>query len=98
MFLETSPILIYVTGFVGFFHILFDFFAFKNDVSFLRNTKSLEGLSIRAVFMNVVSQFIVLLYLMDNETSLLVIGSVSVGLVIEIWKVFRAGSFKLRFA
>jgi len=77
---------------------LFDFLAFKNDVSFWKNAKTLQGLSLQTVFLNVVSQFVVLLYLMDNETSILVIGSAGIGLLIEIWKIFRAGKVSYRLA
>jgi len=98
MMLDTNPALLYLTGMVAFFHLLFDFLAFKNDVSFWKNAKTLQGLSIRTVFLNVISQFVVLLYLIDNETSILVVGSAGVGLLIEIWKIFRAGKVSYRMA
>jgi len=94
MFLETNAYLLYVTGIVSFFHLLFDFLAFKNDVSFWRSTRTMAGLSVRTVAMNAVCEFIILLYLFDNETSILVLGSVGVGLIINLWKMFRAYSIK----
>jgi len=97
MFLETNPSLLYVTAVVSFFHLLFDFLAFKNDVSFWRKVRSFKGLSLRTLFINVCSQFIILLYLLENETSSLVIASLLIGLIIETWKIFRTFSFSTSF-
>lgn len=49
------------------------------DVQFWRSRKSLEGLSVRSVFFNVFQSFIVLLYILDNETNKIIIISVFVG-------------------
>ena len=69
---------------------LFDFLAFKNDVQFWRKNKSLEGLSLRTVGLNCFFQLIILLYLFDNDTSWMILGSSCVGLVIELWKLRKA--------
>jgi hypothetical protein len=50
----------------------------------------MEGLSVRTLYINMISNIIVFLYLLDNETSWLVLGSTGVGLLIEGWKVTRA--------
>lgn len=60
------------------------------DIAFWKNTKSMEGLSVKTIVMNVVMQFIVFLYLLDNETSWMILLSVGIGLVIEIWKLRKA--------
>jgi len=44
----------------------------------------MEGLSVRSVFMNVFVNLIVLLYLINNETSTMIIISNAVGLLIEV--------------
>ena len=49
------------------------------DVQFWRNRKSLEGLSVRSVFFNVFQSFVVLLYILDNETNYVIIVSVFIG-------------------
>ena len=49
MFIETNPYLLAVTMVVSLLHSLFDFLAFKNDVSFWKNQKSLAGLSLRSI-------------------------------------------------
>ena len=47
--LEGNPIYLAITFVVSLLHSVFDFFAFKNDIGFWRNKKSVEGLSVRTV-------------------------------------------------
>lgn len=79
-----------VTFLVSLLHSLFDFLAFKNDIQFWQQSKNVEGLSLRTILLNVTMQTIVLLYLMDNETSWLILGSSCISLAIEVWKVRKA--------
>ncbi|TPX32479.1 hypothetical protein SeMB42_g07611 [Synchytrium endobioticum] len=87
MLLETNPYLMAVTVAVSLLHSLFDFLAFKNDIQFWQKKKDMEGLSFRTIVWNVITQAIIFLYLMDNETSWMVLISSGVGLLIEIWKI-----------
>lgn len=88
-FLETSPYLLALTVVVTLTHSIFEFLAFKNDIQFWKNRSSLEGLSVRSVFFNVFQSLIVLLYVLDNDTNTVVRISVGIGLLIEIWKIFK---------
>lgn len=94
-FLETNPWLLGLTIVVSIVHSVFEFLAFKNDIQFWRNRKSMEGLSVRSVFFNVFQSLIVLLYVLDNETNFVVRVSVFIGLGIEIWKIFKVVDVKL---
>lgn len=69
---------------VSTLHSIFDALAFKNEISFWRNRNNMEGLSVRSVFMSVFVNLIVLLYLMNNETSMMIIVSNAIGLLIEV--------------
>lgn len=69
---------------VSALHSVFDTLAFKNEISFWRNRNNMEGLSVRTVFMNVFVNLIVLLYLINNETSMMILISNAVGLLIEV--------------
>lgn len=71
-FLETNIYLLVLTFVVSIVHSVFEFLAFKNDIQFWNNRKSLEGLSVRSVFFNVFQSVIVLLYVMDNETNTII--------------------------
>ncbi|KAI9923241.1 hypothetical protein PsorP6_001463 [Peronosclerospora sorghi] len=90
MFMETNPYLLAITMMVSLLHSIFDFLAFKNDVSFWKNQKSLEGLSLRTIGLNTFFQLVIFLYLMDNDTSWLILAQSGIGLVIEIWKIKKA--------
>lgn len=50
----------------------------------------MEGLSLRTIFVDFVSQLIVLLYLFDNDTSWTILISSTVGVAIEGWKIPKA--------
>lgn len=86
-FLETSPILLGLTVIVSLTHSIFEFLAFKNDIQFWKERRSLEGLSVRSVFFNVFQSVIVLLYVWDNDTNIMIRISVGIGLLIELWKI-----------
>ncbi|KAF7380979.1 hypothetical protein HZH68_015854 [Vespula germanica] len=85
--LETNPYLLGLTIIVSILHSVFEFLAFKNDIQFWNNRKSLEGLSVRSVFFNVFQSLVILLYVLDNETNTVVRISCAIGLCIEIWKI-----------
>lgn len=85
--LDTNPYLLGLTMAVSILHSIFELLAFKNDIQFWKNRKSLEGLSVRSVFFNVFQSLIVLLYVLDNETNIMIRISCFVGLAIELWKI-----------
>jgi hypothetical protein len=88
--LETNPWLLGLTFAVSTLHMVFDFLAFRADISFWRRAKTMEGLSIKTIFINVAVQLIILLYLFDNETSWMILLSNVAGVGIEIWKLQKA--------
>ncbi|KAJ1696427.1 hypothetical protein LUZ63_004939 [Rhynchospora breviuscula] len=90
VFLEGNPYLLAVTMAVSLLHSLFDFLAFKNDIQFWNKNKSMEGLSAKSVVLNFVCQVIIFLYLLDNETSWMILFSSGIGLCIEFWKIGKA--------
>eukprot|EP01119_Soliformovum_irregulare_P012361 TRINITY_DN3200_c0_g2_i1.p1 TRINITY_DN3200_c0_g2~~TRINITY_DN3200_c0_g2_i1.p1 ORF type:complete len:394 (+),score=131.66 TRINITY_DN3200_c0_g2_i1:296-1477(+) len=90
MMMETNPYLLGVTMVVTLLHSVFDFLAFKNDITFWKNRKTVEGISVRTMLINFVLQIIIFLYLMDNDTSWVILISSGVGLGIEAWKISKA--------
>mmetsp|Transcript_13857 Transcript_13857/g.24278 ORF Transcript_13857/g.24278 Transcript_13857/m.24278 type:complete len:620 (+) Transcript_13857:140-1999(+) len=90
VFIEGNPILLGITMIVSLLHTVFDMLAFKNDIGFWKNNKSMEGLSARSVLINAFCQLVILLYLLDNETSYVVLFSSFLGCGIEFWKVTKA--------
>ncbi|PWZ44736.1 CLPTM1-like membrane protein cnrB [Zea mays] len=90
VFLEGNPYLLGLTMIVSLLHSLFDFLAFKNDIQFWNKNKSMEGLSAKSVVLNFVCQLIVFLYLLDNDTSWMILASSGIGVCIEFWKIGKA--------
>uniref|UniRef100_A0A1E1WNT2 Cleft lip and palate transmembrane protein 1 n=1 Tax=Pectinophora gossypiella TaxID=13191 RepID=A0A1E1WNT2_PECGO len=95
LLLDTSPYLLGLTISVSVLHSIFELLAFKNDIQFWNNRQSLEGLSVRSVFFNVFQSTVVLLYVLDNETNVMVRISCFIGLMIEIWKINKVMDVKL---
>ncbi|KAM9386087.1 LOW QUALITY PROTEIN: lipid scramblase CLPTM1L-like [Pholidichthys leucotaenia] len=93
IFVDTNLYFLALTFFVAAFHLLFDFLAFKNDISFWKQKKSMVGMSSKAVLWRCFST-IVILYLLDEQTSLLVLIPAGIGSIIEVWKVKKA--FKIQ--
>lgn len=90
VFLEGNPYLLAITMVVSMLHSIFDFLAFKNDIQFWNKNKSMEGLSAKSVVVNFICQLIVFLYLLDNDTSWMILLSSGVGCCIEFWKIGKA--------
>lgn len=87
--LDTSPYLLGLTIIVSVLHSVFELLAFKNDIQFWNNRKSLEGLSVRSVFFNVFQSLVVLLFVLDNDANTLIRICCFIGLAIELWKISK---------
>ncbi|KAM5209896.1 putative lipid scramblase CLPTM1 isoform 1-T1 [Hipposideros larvatus] len=94
--LETNPYLLALTIIVSIVHSVFEFLAFKNDIQFWNSRQSLEGLSVRSVFFGVFQSFVVLLYILDNETNFVVQVSVFIGVLIDLWKITKVMDVRVR--
>lgn len=92
---ETNVVLLGVTVLASVLHLLFEFLTFKSDVDFWNNNTDLTGLSVRTLFGDLVCQLIILAYLLEQESSLLMTVPACVGIAIAIWKCQRAAGFKL---
>ena len=75
MYIETDPILLSVTMIVSLLHTVFEVLAFKNDISFWKSKDSMEGISVKTLYIQFVCSVIIFLYLCDNETSFLILAS-----------------------
>mmetsp|Transcript_5243 Transcript_5243/g.8628 ORF Transcript_5243/g.8628 Transcript_5243/m.8628 type:complete len:399 (-) Transcript_5243:1391-2587(-) len=93
---NTNVPLLAITMIASMLHLLFEFLAFKSDVNFWRKNKTLKGLSPRSVVIELFSQIVIFMYLLDVDTSLLVTIPAFVGILIQVWKVKRATGIKLQ--
>lgn len=55
----------------------------------------MEGISVRALLWRCFSSFVILLYLVDERTSLLVSLPAAFGLLVELWKLRKALKFNV---
>lgn len=79
-----------LTYVISMLHMVFDFLAFKNDVGFYRKRKSFVGLSSRSIISSFICSLIIYLYLIDHEnTSTMILGSIGLSTLIELWKIKR---------
>ncbi|KII95289.1 hypothetical protein PLICRDRAFT_128949 [Plicaturopsis crispa FD-325 SS-3] len=92
MLVETNPWFLGLTALVSMLHVVFEMLAFSSDVSHWRQQKELVGVSVRSIVANVFVQFIILLYLIDNntDTSWMILMGSGMGLLIEAWKITKA--------
>ena len=95
MMIETDPILLGITIVVSLVHTVFEFLAFKNDIQFWKSRSTLEGLSVRAVFLNLFQSGIVFLYILDNESNFLIMVGTGIGLLIDLWKITKVVRFEI---
>ncbi|KAF1317570.1 Cleft lip and palate transmembrane family protein, partial [Globisporangium splendens] len=90
MIAETNPYLLAVTMTVSLLHILFDWLAFKNDIAYWRKKNDdMVGISLRSMVISLVSQFIVLLYLVNEEATLLITAPSAISCVLLVWKILK---------
>ncbi|KAK0553034.1 hypothetical protein OC846_002650 [Tilletia horrida] len=90
--LETSPWWLILTMIVTILHSVFEMLAFSSDIGDWRKKQDLSGISIGSILTNVITQVIILLYLVDSseETSYVIILGQGMGAAIEAWKLTKA--------
>jgi len=92
---DTNVTLLGITVLASMLHLLFEFLTFKTEVEFWNGNTDLTGLSVRALFMDFVSQVVILLFLVSEETSLLMTIPAAFGCSIALWKCQRGAGFRL---
>lgn len=92
---DTNVILLGITVLASVLHLLFEFLTFKSDVDFWKKNTDLTGLSVRTLFGDLICQCIVLAYLMEQESSLLMTVPAAIGILIAAWKCQRAAGFQI---
>ena len=77
--------------------LIIQLFSFYPDIQFWNKNKSMEGLSAKTVVVSFICQLIIFLYLLDNDTSWMILASSGVGLLIEFWKIGKAMHIEVLF-
>jgi hypothetical protein len=90
--LHTSPWYLLLIVVVTILHMVFEFLAFSSEVSYWKKKDNLTGISVGTIMTSIVTQTIILLYLIDSseETSWMILGSQAMGVAVESWKLTKA--------
>ena len=87
---ENNRYMLMITWLVSILHNIFEWLAFKSDLQFWNQEREIRGLSVKTLWWCIAQRVVILFYLMDNQTSWLVVGQISVSIVFELWKVCKA--------
>jgi len=86
---DTKPLLLWSWIIVTIAHVLLNMLAFKEDISWWNERKSLAGVSLQSLIFNSFSQLIIFLYLMDEDTSPIVRLMKGIAVAVEFWKISK---------
>jgi len=78
-----------ITQLIAMIHILLEYLAFRDDLSFFRSQRSFKGISSSALYFAFARNLIVFFYLLDNNTSWIVLISVAKDAVYALWKIVQ---------
>jgi hypothetical protein len=92
---DTNLTLLAITMLASTLHLLFEFLTFKSEVSFWKNNTDLTGLSVRSLFLDFFGQVIIVLFLLEKDSSLLMTVPSAFGCLIALWKCQRAAGLAL---
>lgn len=96
---DTNLTLLLVTMLASTLHLLFEFLTFKSDVEFWKdqtNTdgtkkkKRIAGLSVRGLFIDLICQIVILAYLIEKESTLLITVPAVASIGVAAWKCTKA--------
>jgi len=96
LFANTNPYLLIATMVVSFLHLIFEYLAFKNDVSFWQRMETADiqkFISVKSIIGQICCEIILTMYLYDENSNLLVVAMSVVATFVDIWKVTRVMRF-----
>merc|ERR1711935_268384 len=98
---NTDATLLIVTMVVSFLHMIFEYLAFKADVSFWQQTDGEvihKFISIKSLVAGIFCQLVLTMYLYDEQSNMLLLGFSCVSILVDVWKVKRVMRISYIFA
>lgn len=92
LFANTHPFLLLSTVIVSLLHLIFEFLAVKHDVLFFQACDPADltkYVSVQSIAVEILMQTLVLLYLLDEGSNLVVCVTCAVAIPVDVWKVCR---------
>jgi len=86
------------TYFISFAHSILSILAFKNDIGFWKGRENMEGLSQKAIIGEAACSVIIFFYLLDCDSSVLILATEFGWMLLSMWKCLRVMKFKLSFS
>ncbi|XP_051577319.1 lipid scramblase CLPTM1L-like [Myxocyprinus asiaticus] len=87
MFVDNGLHVLALSVLMPAFHLSFEVFAFKNDIRFWREKKSLAGISKRSVLWRCFSTIVLFLHLLEEQSGWFILLPIGIAALIELWKV-----------
>lgn len=94
MWIETDKVLLGVTMIVSLLHTVFEMLAFKSDISFWNSRESMEGISVKSLYFQLIQSVVIVFYLVDNDTSWMILFSQCLAIVLGLWKIIQASELE----
>jgi len=84
------------TMLITFSHVILEYLAFQDEWSFFVGRKSYKGYSISAMAFSIVNSVVIFMYLLDNDTSMLVLLGVGKDICWSAWKLCKVTKPKVQ--
>jgi len=94
IWLETNIVLLVVTTVVTILHVGCDMLGFQSDIKFWANVQDSTGISVKSLYLDLGMSAIILVYLLDNETSYMILVPQGISILLLVWKISRLSKFE----
>lgn len=79
----------FLTQAIGLIHMILEYLAFRGDWKFFVGRRSFAGLSVSSLAYSVVRSFIIFLYLLDADTSTIIMLGLGKDILWSAWKLYK---------
>ena len=95
LLVDNTPTYLTILFSVNFLHTLFSLLSIRQNVLFYNNLSNNIGISSSQAYSDVIFEFVGLLFLVDNDTSLLIVVLTGLEFLFKVWIALRVSPFRL---